>query len=89
MRIVPRRMCWCASGFACSAADDFRMDIGRLTLLGPEVSDQSRTCVSGQERRASREEIGAGAVAQHNTAFVIYRSRSSNFVVEFLLCVWC
>ena len=28
------RLCWCASGFTCSVAPDFRVDFGELTVLG-------------------------------------------------------
>ena len=40
------RMCWC-SGAQCSQAEDFRMDFGALTLIGPSLH-QHKTCVAGQ-----------------------------------------
>jgi hypothetical protein len=39
------RMCWCAGGFSCSTAEDFRVDAGAFTLLGPAPQEQDRTCV--------------------------------------------
>ena len=42
------RMCWCAAGFACSAADQFRVDVGELLILGPTPLAQDRTCISGR-----------------------------------------
>jgi hypothetical protein len=43
------RLCWCAAGFRCSAAEDFRVTWGHLTLIGPrEVGDVRRTCVAGR-----------------------------------------
>ena len=44
------RLCWCASGQGaqCSQAEDFRMDFGVLTLLGPAPLFQHKTCVAGQ-----------------------------------------
>ena len=58
------RLCWCAAGsssgerqLSCSAGEDFRVDVGELTLIGPgphhghelqgQVFVQQRTCVSG------------------------------------------
>eukprot|EP00438_Fugacium_kawagutii_P024896 Skav220463 [mRNA] locus=scaffold3371:94690:102107:- [translate_table: standard] len=42
------RMCWCARGAQCSQAEDFRMDFGALTLIGPAPLNQHKTCVAGQ-----------------------------------------
>ena len=55
------RLCWCHrqqnSTVAVEAADaqppcttlqDFRVDFGQLSLIGPSSSQQDRTCVSGQ-----------------------------------------
>ncbi len=43
------RMCWCGGGGAgCQQADDFRMDFGSLTLIGPTPLNQHKTCVAGQ-----------------------------------------
>ena len=54
------RLCWCGGlragqpwsnankRLACSTAEDFRMDAGRLTLIGAAPLAQDRTCVSGQ-----------------------------------------
>ena len=42
------RLCWCGGAFACSQATGFRVDIGGLTLIGPSLLSQDRTCVSGQ-----------------------------------------
>jgi hypothetical protein len=43
------RLCWCAaSQFRCSISEDFRVDAGRLTLVGSSPLTQGRTCVSGQ-----------------------------------------
>ena len=47
------RMCWCAGEhYPCSSEEDFRVDLGRLTLVGPApVFRQDRTCVAGQSCR--------------------------------------
>ena len=54
------RLCWCSSsaGPGCSNGEDFRVDVGAITLIGPgplRNSDgslahafQQRTCISGQ-----------------------------------------
>ena len=42
------RMCWCAKGVQCRQAEDFRMDFGSLTLIGPAPLNQHKTCVAGQ-----------------------------------------
>ena len=55
------RLCWCAgvpittnatapgqARFRCSVAENFRVDLGELTLIGPAPLWQYRTCVSGQ-----------------------------------------
>jgi hypothetical protein len=42
------QLCWCAAGFTCSVAEDFRVTLGELTLIGPAPLEQDRTCVSGQ-----------------------------------------
>lgn len=42
------RLCWCASGFQCSLASNFAVDVGSLKLLGPWPLQQARTCVAGQ-----------------------------------------
>ena len=42
-------MCWCAGGYTCSVSADFRVDLGALTLVGPTLLTQARTCVSGRE----------------------------------------
>eukprot|EP00928_Gymnodinium_smaydae_P082592 TRINITY_DN6590_c1_g7_i1.p1 TRINITY_DN6590_c1_g7~~TRINITY_DN6590_c1_g7_i1.p1 ORF type:complete len:3710 (+),score=739.71 TRINITY_DN6590_c1_g7_i1:1163-11131(+) len=42
------RLCWCAEGFSCSVALEFRVDFARFDLVGPAPLVQSRTCVSGQ-----------------------------------------
>ena len=42
------RICWCAAGQVCSAAEDFVIDMGRLTLVGPEPLTSGATCVAGQ-----------------------------------------
>ena len=44
------RMCWCAKDFACSLAEDFKVDAGELYVQGPK-SVLQRTCVSGQTCR--------------------------------------
>ena len=41
------RLCWCASGFACSTAESFAVDLGSLALQGPSPLTQDRTCISG------------------------------------------
>ena len=51
------RLCWCmalenpsgavAHPFSCSTSEQFRVDGGQLTLIGPANLDQSKTCVSG------------------------------------------
>jgi hypothetical protein len=42
------RLCWCASGFACSEASDFRVDAGDFVVVGPAWQSAGATCVSGQ-----------------------------------------
>jgi hypothetical protein len=42
------RLCWCAAGFTCSSADDFRVEAGGMTIVGPTFFSQDRTCVIGQ-----------------------------------------
>ncbi|CAE7355974.1 agaA33 [Symbiodinium natans] len=42
------RICWCAAGQVCSAAEDFVIDIGGLTLVGPTPLISGATCVAGQ-----------------------------------------
>ena len=41
------RICWCAGGQVCSAAEDFEVDMGLLTLIGPHRLDHVATCISG------------------------------------------
>ena len=36
------RLCWCASGFACSVAMHFRVDVGELTVIGPRPVSESQ-----------------------------------------------
>ncbi|CAE8585944.1 unnamed protein product, partial [Polarella glacialis] len=48
------RICWCAGGFHCSGVEDFRIDMGRLTLIGPESMPQGATCVAGQDCHMNR-----------------------------------
>ena len=43
------RLCWCASGFTCSISQDFAVDVGAVTVLGPSPLKQDRTCVAGQD----------------------------------------
>lgn len=46
------QLCWCASGFACSVAEDFKVTVSTLTVVGPDsapgLSTFARTCVAGQ-----------------------------------------
>jgi hypothetical protein len=53
------RLCWCAGemraahdlsrGYLCSVAEDFKVDVGELVIVGPdELGTQLRTCVAGQ-----------------------------------------
>ena len=42
------RLCWCAGARACSLAEHFVVDMGRLDLIGPAPEAQARTCVSSQ-----------------------------------------
>jgi hypothetical protein len=42
------RLCWCAANFLCSIAEDFRVHLGELLLIGPSPLQQQRTCVSGR-----------------------------------------
>ena len=43
------QLCWCAgSHFSCSTAEEFRTNLGTLTLIGVSPLSQDRTCVSGQ-----------------------------------------
>lgn len=57
------RLCWCAAGpFPCSVWEDFSVDLGALTLLGPSPLSQHRTCVSGRTCDLSRlRGTGVGA----------------------------
>ena len=41
------RLCWCSGFVTCSFAKDFRIDLGTLTLLGPNPLSQDTTCVPG------------------------------------------
>ena len=46
------RLCWCAGSdhggaYRCSAAEDFRVDFGMLSLIGP-LQGHRATCVAGQ-----------------------------------------
>ena len=41
------RLCWCGAYDGCHSLEDFRVDMGVLTLLGPAPLAQHRTCVSG------------------------------------------
>ncbi|CAJ1351240.1 unnamed protein product, partial [Effrenium voratum] len=46
------QLCWCAArSFACAAAEEFRVNLGELLLLGPSPLSQTRTCVSGRACR--------------------------------------
>ena len=65
------RLCWCAGGFTCSIAEDFRVDVGSLMMTGPTPLTQHRTCVSGQScevekvyghRLASRRVEGVSSI---------------------------
>ena len=40
------RLCWCSRGFRCTLADDFIVDVGQLTVVGPVISQS--TCISGR-----------------------------------------
>ena len=40
------RLCWCARGFRCSFMEDFSVDAGQLTVIGPKTS--YNTCIAGQ-----------------------------------------
>ena len=42
------RLCWCAAGYRCQQPTEFRVDVGGLTLFGPTLLEQDRTCVAGQ-----------------------------------------
>ena len=41
------RLCWCGAGQHCETPNDFRVDFGYLTIVGPAIP-QTRTCVSGR-----------------------------------------
>ena len=43
-------MCWCAGTdpSQCSQVPDYRVDFGRVTVVGPRYLESGRTCVSGQ-----------------------------------------
>ena len=41
------RLCWCG-GHPCESVLDLKVDMGRLTIVGPAPRAQHRTCVSGQ-----------------------------------------
>jgi hypothetical protein len=42
------RLCWCGAGSPCSLAEHFRIDAGRIDILGPSPLHQERTCVSSR-----------------------------------------
>lgn len=46
------RLCWCSGLGPCASAADFRIDVGRLTLVGPFPSQQEATCVGASENDA-------------------------------------
>ena len=54
------RLCWCAGSHpTCSLSEEFRVDVGGMTLTGPAPLSQDRTCVSGQTCRLDRV-LGVG-----------------------------
>ena len=42
------QLCWCSGIFGCSLTEQFRVEAGALTIIGPAPMEQHRTCVSGQ-----------------------------------------
>jgi hypothetical protein len=43
------RLCWCAGLFPqCSVTDNFQVDVGSFTFVGPSPLSQHQTCVAGQ-----------------------------------------
>ena len=40
------RLCWCSGNAQCIAGEDFKVDVGSLTMIGVNMQ-QDRTCVSG------------------------------------------
>ena len=62
----PYRLCWCATGMSCSTFEDFAIDVGALSLVGPSPLEQDRTCVAGQtcnfEGFSSFGESGMGTI---------------------------
>ena len=40
-------MCWCPSGSPCQSPDNFQVDTGNLTVIGPFL-DHQKTCISSQ-----------------------------------------
>ena len=42
------RLCWCAGQVGCSTSEQFQLDFGELTLIGPSRG-QDRTCIASRE----------------------------------------
>jgi hypothetical protein len=42
------RLCWCAGTYSCTLTEDLRVDMGRITIMGPAPLYHARTCVGGQ-----------------------------------------
>ena len=42
------RLCWCAGQFLCSSQENFRVDMGAITVIGVSPFSQDRTCISGR-----------------------------------------
>ena len=55
------RLCWCSRGKTCEKPEDFAVDLGALTVIGPNPLRQSRTCVVGQSCQIDRIDIHVGS----------------------------
>lgn len=62
------RLCWCAHNFTCSQPHDFRVDVGMLTLVGPNPLRSRQTCVAGQT--CAFQGIGGHFVQDGDSAMV-------------------
>ena len=41
------RLCWCSG--SCNSAEEFRADLGSLSVIGPAPLQYARTCISGRQ----------------------------------------
>jgi hypothetical protein len=72
------RLCWCANGFQCLLGAHFRVDLGRLDILGRSALS-SRTCVSGQTCRVDALPVVDGS---DNDRFMVLETCGSSSLVD-------